>query len=156
MIKKKRNAFLAGLLNVVSLGLGFVYVGRLSYAIVLTIFAPASVLLLSRTKLLFVPGGVDALILGGVVPWIGSIAWASILARRQGEVLLKRYQRWHVYIVLFVFSTLAFNYLFDHRGMILGYESYRMPSSSMLPTLRGGDCILVDTTTYGSRPPSRG
>jgi signal peptidase I len=44
----------------------------------------------------------------------------------------------------------------DVRGRVLGYMTYRIPSSAMAPTLRPGDFIFVTTHTYRKQGPRVG
>jgi len=43
---------------------------------------------------------------------------------------------------------------FDPRARIFGIVPYRIPSSSMIPTFKNGDYILVSTTAYINETPS--
>ncbi len=57
----------------------------------------------------------------------------------------RKYNRWYVYLGYYVFIGLLFSFIFiPHRGSIVGFESYRIPSGSMLPTLYIGDYFIVD------------
>jgi signal peptidase I len=44
----------------------------------------------------------------------------------------------------------------DLRARIFGYATYRIPSTSMLPTLQFGDMILVSSWSYARHSPQRG
>nr|WP_255746825.1 signal peptidase I [Lysobacter sp. CFH 32150] len=59
------------------------------------------------------------------------------------------YNRWYHYVWLAIASVVLVNWLFAdwfvrHRGEVFGYETYRIPSTSMQPTLRLGDFVTVD------------
>lgn len=68
--------------------------------------------------------------------------------------------------VLITFSTLAFIGIYlanpfgtaswDPRARILGYATFRIPSTAMAPTLKPGDFILVQTSAYASTHPKIG
>ena len=151
-----RKPWLAALLNLLSLGLGFVYVGRARWALFTVVAAPALIGVFAWTRLMFVPLGFAVWGLAIVVLWLGSalIAWRT--ARRQGAVPLARYQRWYVYVIYFVVVALAYEALLGSRGSIFGYETFRFPSASMLDTLRPGDHIVSDTWRFGRHDPVRG
>ncbi len=69
-------------------------------------------------------------------------AAAAVLARAGKESLLVEYARAFFPVILFVFLLRAFL-----------VEPFRIPSGSMLPSLRIGDFILVNKYTYGLRLP---
>ena len=145
MEKKKRNAWLAGIMSLFAPGLGHVYVGD------------------PKNGLLIVVGFICALLAGGafgVYSTFYGILVFSVLALGFYVVLitsavrralvskdyeLSWYNRWYWYGLIFVSVTAAFQLLFAFRGPVLGYETYRIPAASMAPALRVGDFITVDT-----------
>lgn len=153
---KTRSPVLAVILNVLFFGLGFVYVGRFVYGIILLLSAMVLVLGLALTKLIFVPQALYSAVAIAVLVWIGALVWVGKLAKRHGEAELKWYQRWYIYVAFAVVSSLISNSMHVFRGPVFGYESYRVPSQAMTPTLLAGDFILVDTAVYRDENPKRG
>ena len=95
---KRRGAYFASLLNFLFPGLGFVYVGRLAYALAILAGVPAVVFALGRTEAIFIPGVFLGMGTALLVGWMATIVMAGVIARRSGEVESKSYQRWYVYL----------------------------------------------------------
>lgn len=151
-----RKPWLAALLNAVSLGLGFVYLGRPRWAVGVLLAAPLLIGLFAWTRLVFLPVGYAAWSLATLALWLGSTVLAWRMAKWQEPVPLARYQRWYVYAAYFAAVALAYQVLLDSRGTLFGYEPFRFPSASMLDTLRPGDHIVSDTWKYRRGEPMRG
>lgn len=149
-MQKRRRPILASLLNTISLGLGFLYVGNTRLAIAFPLLYILLLGLSSWSRALFMPIGF-ALIVGGAI-----FGWAFMLARRAGVVELSRAQTWYSYLGFFVISSLVFNVALENRAKIFGYETFRFPSRSMSDTLVYGDFIIADTWAFHSRIPERG
>lgn len=156
-MKKKRSVVVACLLSAIQTGLGLLYVGKPLIAVVIPIAALLLFLLARVTGLVFQPFGILTLIVVLVGGWIGVIAWSGIAAHRAGEVTLRRFQRWYVYVAFAVAVSFAIHVALVHRAVWLGYETYRLPSASMADTLISGDYIVDDSWYYrGGREPLRG
>lgn len=153
---KNRNAIVAGLFNVISPGLGFLYVGRILYALIFPLSLILLVAVASWTKLIFIPVGLFICMLVCFALWVGSIILAVLIARRQGEMILSKTQRWYVYVGFFIISSVIGNMLVTNRGKLFGYESFRFPSKSMANTLLFGDFLISNTWKYQSKSPQRG
>ena len=151
-----RRPWLAGLLNLVSLGLGFVYLGKPRWALATLLAAPLLIGLFAWTRLMFLPVGFAAWGVALLALWLGSAVLGWRTARRQEAAPPRRYQRWYVYALYFVAVASAYQLLLDYRGTIFGYETFRFPSASMLETLRPGDYIVSDTWRFGRHEPQRG
>lgn len=94
-----------------------------------------------------------ALLVPAFAFYVFVIVDAYLGARRTGELDLRRYNRWFVYVGIIVAANVmayAVDYLpFDTRA-------YSMPSSSMVPTLQPGDYVLAAPYAYRSSEPERG
>ena len=78
----------------------------------------------------------------GIIWLIDSLFWASQRPKGQKEPVIVEYARSFFPIILVVLVI---------RSFIA--EPFRIPSGSMLPTLRVGDFILVNKFAYGVRLP---
>ncbi|HWQ95162.1 MAG TPA: signal peptidase I [Gammaproteobacteria bacterium] len=155
-ITRKRNAFIAGLFSAACPGLGFLYVGKLLYALALPLGLTLVFALSAWTRVIFSPAGMLGAVLVYFSIWIVSIVFAVFIARRQGEVALKWMQRWYVYVGFFVLSSIVGSILLNNRGNLFGYETYRFSAQSMADTILVGDFIITDTWKYRSNVPQRG
>jgi len=152
---RKRSAVLAAVLTGLGGGVGFLYLGRWRLAIALTLAGPLFLAIGAWTRLMLVPMGLAAVTLALVSLWLLSVTWAVWIARRQEPVILRRYQRWYVYVGFYVAASIPISVLIEHRASILGYDVFRVPSGSMIDTLLPGDYFISDTWAYRQRTPSR-
>lgn len=89
--------------------------------------------------------GIIALGVIGLIFNVVLIGSAVKAARSSNEYELRWYNRWHWYVLILLLVTSGFQVLYTFRGPILGYEMFRVPSASMMPTLQVGDYISVNT-----------
>lgn len=152
---RKRRVWLACLLAIFQLGLGFIYVGQPWGALAWPFVLPALALLGRVTGIALMPWGMPIVVGLFLATWLGSVIWCGWAANRAGEVALARYQRWYVYVAYSVVAYLMVSYLgsaalFDWTGVRL----YRIPSASMNDTLLLNDYIITDSWAYrwGHKP----
>lgn len=155
-MKTKRNSILAGFFNLICIGLGFVYVGKLKYSIGLFFICFFMALVFIKTKFIFDPPILYSSIAIYLIIIIGSIVFSGYLAKTQDDIPLKRYQRWYIYVAYYLIVSISSVLVVENRGMLLGYETYNIPSGAMIPTLLIGDMILVDADAYKKNQVSRG
>src|SRR5688572_25581601 len=95
---KKRWPVLAAILNLVSNGLGFLYVGNPAFAIAFWIGSMLFFAVCGWTGLIFTAAGIYVMVLVAVLVAIAAIVLAAVMAKRAGEMSLRWYQRWYVYV----------------------------------------------------------
>ncbi|GJM08830.1 MAG: hypothetical protein DHS20C11_11060 [Lysobacteraceae bacterium] len=79
-----------------------------------------------------------------------------VSSRHKGAVR-KWYNHWYVYSPLAVLFYLVGGLVGENRAYLFGFEPFRIPSSTMTPTLQRGDLIAIDSRRYdGSYVPKRG
>ncbi len=137
------------------LGLGYLYVGRIGYAIVFAAAPYLFMLAAGWTRLLVDPVGWYAYLPGLVLLWLVQLVHPVVLAWSRPLAPAKPYNRGWWYVAWFV-GVNAVYAVVPERGTALGYEFYTTPSGSMLPTLAPGDMVVVDTWRYGDDPPAFG
>ena len=88
--------------------------------------------------------------------YVGAIVEAfNTASRSDASYLLKPYNRWYFYLAMWflgsAISGIGQGYVRDHY-----IEAYKIPASSMEPTVRRGDCVLADKTAYDRIAPRKG
>ena len=85
--------------------------------------------------------------------YIFLIVDAVRIAGKCGDYTLRWCNRWYVYIPLMIVVYALHGFLIENRDRVFGYGNYRIPASSMEPTIRPGDFIATDSRTAGEVPP---
>jgi signal peptidase I len=150
---RRLHAGLALLAGLVSIGFGYMYVGRIAYGIGALVALLLLLFMAGWTHVAMEPLGFYALVallgLGWLVQLVHPIAIAALrpLASR------KPYNRWWWYLAWFVGLNAAALPIGPNRGKVFGYDHYYIPSMSMAPSVQAGDRIVVDERRYRDRPP---
>jgi signal peptidase I len=152
---KKRNPFLAALATFGACGLGQLYNGKpnkaaIAYAsglacAIFAIFAPLLSSLLWLLAVVFIQ------ILVIVILMIDAVRDA----RHSQEFVLRRYNRWYVYLGIILVQALLISPLLENP-LLSSVRSFKIPTASMEPTLEIGDHLVVNMKAYGKTDPSRG
>jgi signal peptidase I len=156
----KRIPLAAVLLSFAGTGVGHIYCGRLGKGLVLFFlsFAFAPLIVLAAGQIASI--GMLILILGALALMLAVFIYAAVdaglLALRQGErYRLKEYNRWYIYLILIVVSlTYPTNLASSIREHVL--HAFKIPSSSMLPSVMPGDYILLNKAFYKTQALRRG
>lgn len=155
-IAKKRFGSLAFLLSLIAPGLGFLYSG----AWWLAIFIPLVIIFLivgfAVFEWVFAPYGILALLASIMLVYVLSSVLAFFYARKRSPSPLHFFQHWAVYI-FFISIFFSIQLIFkEQRPEWLGYEAFRLSSTSMAPTLIPNDFVVADTQAYKTMLPERG
>ena len=150
----KRHPIKAAFLSTFVFGLGQLYNGQLQKALLLFAFGIVPVGALSLVAK-FMPSYQVVVfftlaVLCIVAIWIFSIVDAFVSARRIGAVLLQRYNRWYVYVAIFLVSEIIY---FPIEYPV---ATYSVASTSMAPGLLAGDWVLAHAYAYEEKPVERG
>ena len=140
-----RRPALAVLLSFIVPGLGHVYAGNLAKGLVLSIFIFVALL---NAGMLFDMSTFYAtwlLRIGIVLFFLYVLISAFFLARKNQVYRLKKFNRWYIYLAIFVVIISLANLTLRHANNILGTTTFRVVSASMAPTIEKGDFISVDT-----------
>jgi signal peptidase I len=152
----ERSRLIAAALSLGFPGLGHAYVGRLTRGLGLLTATYGVVLFGGWRGSWSTFAGTCLLATLLLVTWVALTADAVRLAGRSGAWKPKRYNRLTAYLGAAVLLTVVPGLVFGHSAELLGYKTYRVASSSMEPTLREGDHILVDTRRYRDATPRPG
>jgi signal peptidase I len=146
---RPRRAWLAALLSLLGCPLGQVYAGRFRRSVLLWVLG-VLLLPLFAFSLISLPVGRRGFLLLLACMLACMLAFpiylavdAFLLARRNRDAPLKRYQRWWIYVLVYAaFCTANSAVAYGVRSFI--GEAFVIPTRAMSPTIQPGDRILVD------------
>lgn len=153
---KKRYGTLALLMNLLAPGLGFLYSGAWWLALLTPVLLTGIVIAFALMDWIFMPYGILALLFSLTIVYVLSGVLAFFSARKRSPSQRHFFQHWSVYLLFisaFFFTQLIFK---EQRPAWLGYETFRLPSTSMSPTLIPNDFVVTDTEVYKRTSPKRG
>lgn len=156
MIEKRRRPRLAFVLSLLMPGLGHLYAGSPLKALRSWVIIFGLLVLGKCTLLGWIWGLVLLLALAiGAQIYIAVDAWR--LAKNTGTIALSWYQRFLVYVFVYVaLALLTFYVLFPNINLFTRYNAYRISSGSMESTMIVGDQIIVDMWHFRFSKPQRG
>jgi len=143
------RTFIAG---IIVPGLGYWIIGERKLGVATGILFSASILIFSWTRLVLDPIGLRVLLIILLATLVGGALHAAIVESRSAEI----HRSWKSALFFAVAFVITLLLLLSNRGMILGYETYKLPTQSMSPTLLRGDYIIVDTWRYRDEEPANG
>jgi len=124
-------------------GLGHMYAGRIR----------RGVLFLGLLLILYIGGAqLGALsTLPGLLTWYFSVLFvfafqisdAGSVARHNNDPAPKPYSKWYWYVIVAIPLLVGQIFLNFNKEMMLGYNTYRLPSGAMTPSLQVGDFIVA-------------
>jgi len=159
-IVKKRIPVLAVILSLLATGLGQIYSGKLVKGLALFFisfaFAPVIVLLADSYSSTFTLAVIIAsqLLIVFVFIYAAFDSWKLARSMKEGYTL-KEFNRWYIYAIFIIVSLIyPSNMTRSIRDNII--QAYKIPSSSMSPSILRGDYILINKTIYRHSPVKRG
>ena len=135
---------------------GYAYVGRVRSAVITLGSVYALIAIFGWARWILNPSYLYVLAAIVLIVYLIAIFHPVLIAVRSPDVPRKRYNKWWFYLTWVVANGLFAQALFGNRGVILGYETYRIPSASMAPTLQPGDLLTADTWRYREEAPLPG
>ena len=146
----------AVLLSCLGIGLGYVYVGRMRlafvfYAAILAWFAFAG-----WTRLVMHPVAVYPVAVVGLSITLFAIVHVAVLASRNPSTPAESYNRGWVYVLWIIASWILLEVQIQNRASLFGFEPFRIPATSMAPTIDEGDFVMTDTWRYNKSDPALG
>ena len=91
-----------------------------------------------------------------IILLIGIVAGSVVAAHRNRNMLRLWFQRWYWYLLFALLALGSLWSLLSDRAEALGWETFRIPSGAMAPTLLVGDNIQTDGWAFRSSLPERG
>ncbi len=155
---KRRRPICAFLLSFVSPGLGQVYNGEFKKAILMYVALFLLLAVLLSTGLFFKFYGMISCLAILVGFYLYIALEASFSARHLKEFSLRPYNRWYLYVALFLISNFAIQPLvgFIIRNNLLVAKPYKIASTGMEPALLAGDHLVAHMEYYRRYRPQRG
>ena len=105
------------------------------------------------TRLIIEPAGLYIAYLLALVFWLVSIIHPTIVAYKLDELAAKSFNRGWVYVLWIVSVGLIGSYIAENRAFLFGFEPFRIPASSMAPTIQSNDLIMADTWYFKRATP---
>ena len=152
MKRKKRIPIIAAILSFLTPGLGQLYNGQLFKGICffLTLLLIPIILLLAGLQFQFY--GLVVFLLFYICLWLFIIGEAFFSAKRKKEVVLKRYNKWYIYLLIILFMLGSYiipsSFIGSIQSEALGFSAYKMSTGSMEPTLTIGDYLITDSKYF--------
>jgi signal peptidase I len=153
-----RKPWLAGLLQLITPGLGNLYSGRPRRALIL--FVILRILSFgSLITLLWLSGLMSIVIflLFALVVTVFVVADGVRCAKAADPAYrLASYNRWYVYVLLVIGIAIVDGTVVTNLVTSRFIQAFNTPTPSMQPTILRGDRIIVDKIVYSFSPPVRG
>jgi signal peptidase I len=155
--KFRRRPWLAFLLGFLVGPISWIYVGRFSIGVLFYIAQLIVLALLGFTGWAQSVGGEWFAVLFALATNLISIVAAWLIARRVKDTFQPRwYNRWYWYPVLWLIVVVPVGYAAFHKATLFGFDTYRIPSGSMQPTIAIGDFVVADTRSSAIESIARG
>lgn len=157
---KGRNTLLAVFLALAMPGLGQIYSGELikgiSYFLIIlaiSIMGLRGTILLPDSMIIF--GTLGTILVSGVMYILTVVDAFNRASAAEVAYQPKPYNRWYFYLAIWLLGRIVWGGVLDYSTENY-IEAYRIPTTSMEPTVRQGDCVLADKTAYRRMAPKRG
>ncbi len=158
--KRKRYAWVAVLLSLLSAGLGQIYCGKLTRGLLFMCLSALAIPVTAAMLANDVPAHSFTLAFGGLAGLLGIVVISAIDAyrltrRTASDYERKEYNRLIVYVLLYAMGTGgSLGALLYTRDNLM--EAFVVPAATMCPTIRVGDRVLGNKTGYDTAHPQRG
>lgn len=155
-LRKRRRPMAALLLSFITPGLGQLYNGQLKKGVILYLigFLLIAVLLFSGLFLQFYGMLFSLVIL--VLFFLFVLFDALIGAVKLKEITLKPYNKGYLYVIIFLISGFVIQPLISSSIRNNFVRAYKIPSTSMEPSLLAGDHLIANMRIYKKEKPNRG
>jgi len=151
---KKRKPILAFLLSIVTPGLGQIYNGQFKKGI--SYLVGLDLVYIVFSFLLFTLYGMILYLIIAIGFFLFILIDAVRGAIKFNTIELKSYNKWYIYLIIFLLSNVAVLPLLRWTVRNNIARPYKIPSSGMAPALLAGDHLVADMRIYKSEKPKRG
>ncbi|MEM7284103.1 MAG: signal peptidase I [Pseudomonadota bacterium] len=146
----------AVLLGFLGAGLGYIYIGRLAYAVLTLLIFAAFFSVVGWAGIALGPIGFYWVLALALCWALFPLVHSAMIAKKIKTVPKKWYSHWMYYVVWIITVGVLGNFVAVNRSALFGFETFSIPSVSMAPTLQRGDLIMVDTRTMTKTSPNVG
>jgi len=157
---KKRIPIIAAVLSFLEPGLGQLYNAQILKGIIFFLAFHLIPIILFLAGLQFQFYGLVVILLFSICLWLFIIGEAFFSAKRKKEVVLKRYNKWYVYllIILLMLGTyiIPSDFIANIASETLKFSAYKMSTGSMEPTMSIGDYLIIDSKYFKKSELQRG
>ncbi len=151
---KKRSPIVAFLLSFISPGLGQIYNGQFKKGIIYLVGMLLAYIIFS--VLLFKFYGMISYLIIMLGFFLFILLDALFGAIKLKTIALMSYNKWYIYLIIFLLSSVVIRPLLGWTIKNNIARAWKIPSSSMEPTLLVGDHLVADMRIYKSGKPKRG
>jgi signal peptidase I len=153
---KRRKPVVALLLSFLTPGLGQIYNGKLIKGVILYLFGffLTAVLLFSGLFYNFI--GMILCLVVLLLLFLFILLDAFRGDTKLKEITIKPYNKWFLYLIIFLINIFVIQPLAGSWIKNNIVRAFKIPSSSMKPTLLNGDRLIANMTIYKKEKPNRG
>jgi len=150
---KKRNPFIALLLSLIP-GLGQIYNGQLTKGLIFFLFDLFIPIFFGLTGVLLTFRGLVIMLVVSIMFILYAMMDGFIVAKKLKQYELKKYNNWLSYY-LYAMTVGAIGVFVD-ISTATGIQTFKIPSTSMNPTIQPGDRVVASLNYYGNNPIEQG
>lgn len=159
MINKPRKPWVAGLLTILTRGLGHLYAGNPKRGLILFGIEQCLLIVFAVSALIIAPTlfSMAVALIGGLAFTVFCVVDAASIAKGKKENYeLAKYNRWFAYVGYVVVLSFLVSTLLSAGVKASLVQAYKIPSGAMIPTLLVGDHLLANKFIYKTEEPKRG
>jgi len=148
-VVKSRKAWVAGLLSVLTLGVGHIYAGEMRKGLLLH-FIPQPIIIVALLVIVLLFPTNNFMIAFEILFFLVCTYWFFCIVdsikctkRSKGNYVLKRYNRWYIYLFCIICAGFIIKPILKQSIRMFVFQAYKIPAGSMKPTFFVGDYFIA-------------